>query len=59
MSLILTGQGKSVSAYAVGRNVIQAEFGVGYEQQEHTILLTDASIWNTELALRYGLLFEN
>ncbi|WP_047415276.1 transporter [Cellulophaga sp. Hel_I_12] len=50
--------GQSVSAYAVGRNVIQVEFGLGYEQQEHTVLLTDASIWNTEIALRYGLLFE-
>lgn len=50
--------GQSVSAYAVGRNVIQGEFGLGYEQQEHTILLTEASIWNAELALRYGLLLE-
>ncbi len=50
--------GQSVSAYAVGRNVIQAEFGIGFEQQEHTILLTDANIWSTDLALRYGLLFE-
>ena len=50
--------GQSVSAYAVGKNVIQAEFGVGYEHQEHTILLTDSKIWSTELALRYGLLFE-
>lgn len=50
--------GQSVSAYAVGRNVIQAEFGIGYEQQEHSILLTDSNIWSTELALRYGLLFE-
>tara|TARA_R110000868_G_scaffold4211_13_gene26691 strand:+ start:95424 stop:96479 length:1056 start_codon:yes stop_codon:yes gene_type:complete len=50
--------GQSVSAYAVGKNVIQAEFGIGYEQQDHTILLTDSNIWSTELALRYGLLFE-
>lgn len=50
--------GQSVSAYAVGRNVMQVEFGLGYEEQEHTILLTDATIWNAELALRYGLLFE-
>lgn len=50
--------GQSVSAYAVGRNVIQAEFGIGYEQQEHSILLTDANIWSTDLALRYGLLIE-
>ncbi|SMC52387.1 transporter [Cellulophaga tyrosinoxydans] len=50
--------GQSVSAYAVGKNVIQAEFGIGYEQQEHTILLTDSNIWSTDLALRYGLLWE-
>lgn len=50
--------GQSVSAYAVGKNVIQAEFGLGYEQQEHSILLTESSIWNAEMALRYGLLFE-
>tara|TARA_R110002051_G_scaffold242981_3_gene303132 strand:- start:2402 stop:3451 length:1050 start_codon:yes stop_codon:yes gene_type:complete len=51
--------GQSVSAYAVGKNVIQAEFGIGFEHQEHTILLTDSNIWSTELALRYGLLFES
>ncbi len=50
--------GQSVSAYAVGRNVLQAEFGIGYEQQDHALLLTDSNIWSTELALRYGLLFE-
>ncbi|MFI8605795.1 transporter [Cellulophaga baltica] len=50
--------GQSVSAYAVGKNVIQAEFGVGYEQQDHILLNSDSSIWSAELALRYGLLFE-
>ena len=51
--------GQSVSAYAVGKNVIQAEFGIGFEHQEHTILLTDSNILITDLALRYGLLFES
>ena len=51
--------GQSVSAYAVGKNVIQAEFGIGFEHQEHTILLTDSNILSTDLALRYGLLFES
>ncbi|QWX85433.1 transporter [Cellulophaga sp. HaHaR_3_176] len=50
--------GESVSAYAVGKNVIQAELGIGFEQQEHTLLLTDSNILSTDLALRYGLLFE-
>ncbi|MBU2996134.1 transporter [Cellulophaga baltica] len=51
--------GESVSAYAVGKNVIQAEFGIGYEQQEHSLLLSDSNILSTDIALRYGLLFES
>ncbi len=51
--------GASVSAYAVGKNVIQAELGIGYEKQEHTLLLSDSNILSTDLALRYGLLFES
>jgi len=50
--------GVSVSAYAVGRNVVQAEFGGYYEKQDHSDLLTDSNIIGGELALRYGLLFE-
>ncbi len=51
--------GQSVSAYAVGKSVVQAEFGVFYEQQDHSDLLTDSSILGADLALRYGLLLEN
>ncbi len=51
--------GVSVSAYAVGRNVVQAEFGGYYEQRDHSDLLTDSNIIGGELALRYGLLFES
>ncbi len=51
--------GQSVSAYAVGKNVVQAEFGVSYEQQDHDILATDSDIWGADLSLRYGLLFES
>lgn len=51
--------GISVSAYAVGKNVVQAEFGPYYEQQDHSDLSIESEIFGAELALRYGLLFEN
>ncbi len=50
--------GLSVSAYAVGKNVIQAELGLFYEQSDHTLLNTQSDIWGTDISLRYGLLFE-
>ena len=50
--------GQSVSAYAVGKNVAQLEFGFYYEQSDHSDLLWDSDIIGGELALRYGLLFE-
>lgn len=50
--------GLSVSAYAVGKNVVQAEFGMLYEQQDHADLNTDSNILGADLSLRYGFLFE-
>ena len=50
--------GLSVSAYAVGKNVIQAELGLFYEQSDHSLLNTQSDMWGTDLSLRYGLLFE-
>jgi len=50
--------GLSVSAYAVGKNVIQLEAGVFYEQSDHELLNTESNIWGTDISLRYGLLFE-
>lgn len=50
--------GVSVSAYAVGKNVVQAEMGLFYEQRDHTLLNTQSDIWGTDISLRYGLLFE-
>ncbi|PKB00332.1 outer membrane putative beta-barrel porin/alpha-amylase [Flavobacteriaceae bacterium MAR_2009_75] len=50
--------GQSVSAYAVGRNVLQLEAGIYYEQKDHALLNTQSDIWGSEFALRYGLLFE-
>ncbi|MET1259207.1 transporter [Flagellimonas sp. DF-77] len=51
--------GQSVSAYAVGRNVVQAEFGVLYEQRDHTDFNNESNILGADLSLRYGLLLEN
>ncbi|UJH67159.1 transporter [Allomuricauda sp. SCSIO 65647] len=50
--------GLAVSAYAVGKNVVQTEFGILYEQQDHTDLNTDSNILGADFALRYGLLVE-
>ncbi|MCM4166171.1 hypothetical protein KCTC52924_03093 [Arenibacter antarcticus] len=50
--------GLSVSAYALGSNVLQAEFGVGLEQQDHSRLATESNILGADLSLRYGLFFE-
>ena len=50
--------GLSVSAYAVGKNVVQAELGFFYEQRDHTLLNTQSDIWGSDISLRYGLLFE-
>lgn len=50
--------GLSVSAYAVGKNVVQAEMGLFYEQSDHALLNTQSDLWGTNISLRYGLLFE-
>lgn len=50
--------GLSVSAYAVGTGVIQAELGLGFEQRDHLELDNESNLFTSELALRYGLLFE-
>lgn len=50
--------GLSVSAYAVGKNVIQIEAGLRYEQSDHISLNTQSNLWGTDVSLRYGLLFE-
>lgn len=51
--------GQSVSAYAVGKNVVQAEWGLLYEQRDHSDLNTVSNIIGSDLSLRYGLLLEN
>lgn len=50
--------GLSVSAYAVGKNVIQVETGLRFEQSDHSLLNTQSNLWGADLSLRYGLLFE-
>ncbi len=50
--------GIGVSAYAVGKNVVQAETGFLYEMRDHNLLNRSSSIFGGELALRYGFLFE-
>lgn len=50
--------GRAVSAYAVGKNVVQAEFGLLYEQQDDANLNSDSNIFGTDFSIRYGLLFE-
>lgn len=50
--------GQSVSAYAVGKNVVQAEVGIFYERQKHDLLLTQSNFLGTDFSFRYGLLFE-
>ena len=51
--------GQSVSAYAVGKNVLQAEGGISYEQRDHNKMLTESNLFGVDLSLRYGLLFES
>lgn len=50
--------GRAVSAYAVGKNVVQMEMGMVYEQQDNASLNTDSNILGADISLRYGLLFE-
>ncbi len=50
--------GQTVSAYAVGKNVIQGEFGIAYDRQKHDILNTESTLMGLDVSLRYGLLFE-
>lgn len=50
--------GASYSAYAVGKNVFQVEGGLYYERWDHSWLSTKSNRYAMDVALRYGLLFE-
>jgi len=50
--------GETMSAYAVGKSVIQAEFGVYGIKEKHDLLDYDGSGFGTDLTLRYGAFLE-
>lgn len=50
--------GNSVSAFAVGKNVIQGEAGFLFEKREHDLLRSSSNLKSGEFAIRYGFLFE-
>ena len=50
--------GSSYSAFSVGKNVIQGEFGLVYERRRHAGLNTKQRQFGADFAVRYGLLFE-
>ncbi|NAS30120.1 transporter [Flavobacteriaceae bacterium R38] len=50
--------GVSVSAYAVGKNVLQGEFGFVFERRDHKDLRLESTDFGGEFAIRYGLLVE-
>lgn len=50
--------GVSISAYGVGKNVLQFEGGLFMDKQKHTRLLTESTFTGAEFAVRYGLFLE-
>lgn len=50
--------GLSVSAYAIGKGVVQAELGISYEKRNHTDLNYDSNLYGLDFSFRYGLLLE-
>ena len=50
--------GRSVSAYAIGKNVLQTEFGFSFDRQKHSLLSTKSTFIGADVSLRYGLLLE-
>lgn len=50
--------GLSVSAYAVGKGVVQGEFGLSYEKRDHADLNYDSNVYGFDFSIRYGLLLE-
>ena len=50
--------GVSMSAYALGSNVLQFETGAFYESQKHTENNTNSSIIGADFVIRYGVYFE-
>lgn len=50
--------GGSQGAFAVGRDVIQLETGVGFGKKEHRLLKTETNALSIDYSIRYGLLKE-
>jgi len=50
--------GETMSAYAVGKTVFQAEFGVYGIKEKHDLLNYNANGFGTDLTLRYGAFLE-
>jgi hypothetical protein len=50
--------GKSMSAFSVGKTIIQAEMGVNYNKETDENADYDGKIWSSDLTLRYGVLYE-
>ena len=50
--------GKSMSAFSVGKTVIQAEAGLYGVREKHDLLRYDANGFGTELDVRYGAFFD-
>ncbi|WP_343697429.1 transporter [Flavobacterium sp.] len=50
--------GETMSAYAVGKSVIQAEIGVYGIKEKHDLLDYDATGFGTDLSVRYGAFLE-
>ncbi|ABQ05449.1 transporter [Flavobacterium johnsoniae] len=50
--------GESMSAYSVGKSVIQGEIGVYGIKEKHNLLDYDASGFGTDLSIRYGAFLE-
>ncbi|MTH14295.1 transporter [Flavobacterium sp. LC2016-01] len=50
--------GETMSAYAVGKTVIQAELGIYGIKEKHDLLDYDASGFGTDFTLRYGAFLE-
>ena len=50
--------GESMSAFSVGKTVIQAEMGLFGIQEKHDLLRYEANGFGTDLSVRYGAFFE-
>jgi hypothetical protein len=50
--------GVSMSAFAIGKSVLQGEFGINAERRKHDGLLTESGRFGIDFAFRYGLFFE-